>query len=1026
MKYADTAFKTVLTLSVVVFGAGAPQENRPQAQAAPTTVLSWLLESPPANPGARAYHGMAFDSARGRTVIFGGQNAGHVTLGDTWEWDGAAWTSMTATTSPSARLFPAMAYDSARGKVVLFGGNGSSGLLGDTWEWDGTDWVQKTPLTGPPARFGHTLGYDNSRGRVVLFGGYGSSGILADTWEWDGTDWVDKTPATGPVARYHHACAYDAQRQRVVVFGGFDGFDVRADTWEWDGAAWVERASAINPSARYAPAMTGDSQRGRIVLFGGYDGSILGDTWEWDGSAWTETMPSGGPSNRLHAAMTYDSTRGRVVLYGGAGTSLLAGDTWRYFGHCGANADCDDGNPCTLDVCANAGTPGAACSYQNVDGSCSDGNPCTQSDTCRAGVCVGGDPVVCSASDACHDAGSCDPATGACSNPAKADGTSCNDGNACTQTDRCQAGVCTDMNPVVCVALDQCHAAGICNPASGSCSNPSMAEGSPCNDGNACTQGDTCRAGSCVAGAPVDCSTEVAFVSNYAANTITVYPRNSDGDVSPMRTIRTGLNQPHTLGLDFLHNDLFVANNLTDAQGASVNVYDAGANFPSDAPKRTITGPLTLLNRPAGLAVDSVHQELYVANDITDASFITVFDLSASGNTAPLRVLQGPQTGINGPIGMALDLVHDELFVVNYKVANGGSIAVFPRTASGNTAPLRTVQGPSTGFNNAQSIALDLAHDEMIVSDSFFDTASPGSLVVFPRSASGDTAPVRQVSGPDTGLCNPIGIVLDRVNNEIVAANSHASSAVCDRSVTTFDRSASGDSVPKRRIGPGPNCALNTSESVLVTTRVDCSDPLVADGTPCDDGNACTVDDACSNRACTGAALNCDDGNTCTTDSCDPEAGCRHDGNPDCHPALDCSGARASGGPFWPPNHRMVAVRLGGVTDPAGGSVTYSITGVASDEPVDPSNDGFCPDGAGVGSDTAFVRAERDGSGDGRVYTIAFTAHGNGGGACNGTVTVCVPHDQAHAVCRSQGALYDATGPCPSSPLHRTRSAPGE
>ena len=71
-----------------------------------------------------------------------------------------------------------------------------------------------------------------------------------------------------------------------------------------------------------------------------------------------------------------------------------------------------------------------------------------------------GNPVVCTASDQCHDVGTCNTSTGVCSNPPKANGTACSDGNSCTQTDTCQAGTCTGGNPVVCTASDQCHAAG--------------------------------------------------------------------------------------------------------------------------------------------------------------------------------------------------------------------------------------------------------------------------------------------------------------------------------------------------------------------------------------------------------------------------------------------------------------------------------------------------------------------------------------------------------------------------------------
>ena len=138
--------------------------------------------------------------------------------------------------------------------------------------------------------------------------------------------------------------------------------------------------------------------------------------------------------------------------------------------------------------------------------SCNDQNACTLTDTCQAGVCTGSSPVVCSASDQCHVAGTCDPATGSCSNPAKANGTVCNDGNACTTVDTCQGGACTGASPVVCSALDQCHVAGTCDPTTGSCSNPAKPNGTACNDGNACTTVDTCQAGACTGASPVVCS----------------------------------------------------------------------------------------------------------------------------------------------------------------------------------------------------------------------------------------------------------------------------------------------------------------------------------------------------------------------------------------------------------------------------------------------------------------------------------------------------------------------------------------
>src|SRR5206468_2549636 len=138
---------------------------------------------------------------------------------------------------------------------------------------------------------------------------------------------------------------------------------------------------------------------------------------------------------------------------------------------------------------------------------CNDNNACTTGETCQNGSC--GAPtftVVCTASDQCHTAGTCNTTTGLCSNPQKSNGATCNDGDACTRTDTCQAGVCTGGNPVVCTALDQCHVLGVCMPSSGTCTNPNAVNGTVCSDGNVCTVGDACLNGSCQPGPGDVCS----------------------------------------------------------------------------------------------------------------------------------------------------------------------------------------------------------------------------------------------------------------------------------------------------------------------------------------------------------------------------------------------------------------------------------------------------------------------------------------------------------------------------------------
>ncbi|XOF34169.1 MAG: vWA domain-containing protein [Candidatus Electrothrix sp. YB6] len=124
-------------------------------------------------------------------------------------------------------------------------------------------------------------------------------------------------------------------------------------------------------------------------------------------------------------------------------------------------------------------------------------------------------------------------------------------------------------------------------------------------------------------------------------------------------------------------------------------------------------------------------------------------------------------------------------------------------------------------------------------------------------------------------------------------------------------------------------------------------------------------------------------------------------------------GAHASIECLWPPNHKFTDISIEGITDPDGDEVGVEITSITSDEPVDAQGSGgknHAPDAYGVGTDTAGIRAERMGPGNGRVYEISFTASDDRGCTSEGSVRVVVPHDQ-HDGCDSpdDGQLYDAT-----------------
>jgi hypothetical protein len=304
------------------------------------------------------------------------------------------------------------------------------------------------------------------------------------------------------------------------------------------------------------------------------------------------------------------------------------------------------------------------------------------------------------------------------------------------------------------------------------------------------------------------------YVTNWNSNSVTVYARTGSGNLAPVRTLvgaATGLAQPSGLAVDEVNNELFVVNHLPPE---SVTVYPRTANG-NVAPLRTITGALTLLADSRGISLDIVNNELAVVNRI--GAFVRVFARTATGNVAPLRSIIGQATVLSNPTDLAFDVVHNELIVAN----NGGSLGTHARTASGNTPPLRTISGLATGFNNGPiGVALDIVNDEVVVTNPSFGPSFLPSLLVFARSASGNVAPLRAIVGAATGLTfNPSGVAVDAVNNELVMVNGG------NNSIRFYARTADGNVAPLRTIA-GAATQLNNPQFLVVTTST--SPPALA------------------------------------------------------------------------------------------------------------------------------------------------------------------------------------------------------
>ena len=444
------------------------------------------------------------------------------------------------------------------GKVLVTGGSGSSGSIATTTLYDPTTnlWSAGSPMM--VGRQWHTTTL-LPNGKVLVAGGGGTTAEIYDpvtnTWSSAGT-MIDSRllhtatmlpsgkvlmaggfvasaelydPATGVwsptasmmVSRTRHTATL-LPNGKVLVAGGVSAnnvasaelYDPAAGTWSPTGSMSVMRAAHI---AVLLPS-------GKVLVSGSStNNASLASAEVYDSATgtWSPTNPMVQPRARHTATLL---PNGDVLVAGGMPGSYGGTASAERYGLVGIGAPCVTGNDCLSGFCADGVCCSSACDQGACDAcsvaagaavngtcvpfsgnACNDNNACTQMDSCQSGVCAGTNAVTCAALDQCHAAGICDPATGMCSNPIKPGGTACDDGNACTQTDTCQSGTCAGANAVTCLAQDSCHVAGVCNPATGVCSNPAKPDGTACDDASACTQGDTCQAGACTGASSVVC-----------------------------------------------------------------------------------------------------------------------------------------------------------------------------------------------------------------------------------------------------------------------------------------------------------------------------------------------------------------------------------------------------------------------------------------------------------------------------------------------------------------------------------------
>ncbi len=563
---------------------------------------------------------------------------------------------------------------------------------------------------------------------------------------------------------------------------------------------------------------------------------------------------------------------------------------------------CNDGVDCTADLCV----PSTGCLYgpSSLTLPCDDGNACTGDDVCVglqcrgvAGGCDDGDPCT---TDFCQ------PVVAACAHAPLADGAACIDGNPCTLGDRCLEGLCVATKVLSCDDGNPCTD-DLCS-LDGACDHPAAAAKSPCDDGDACSAGDLCVDGACVPGTNV-CACKSAADCAVA----------EDGDLCN-GTLHCVANacvvDPSTVVVCPLGQQECIEIACAAKTGQCVEVAAKVGTLCDDGDACT-SGERCLAGASCagGDAVVCDDQDS-CTQDSCDPAKGCVFAAGASGTGAPcddgnpctFGDTCGPKGCVPGVSSCQCTkdadcAAYDDLDLCTPALAcnKGACVPSAPPVvcAAGLGSPcVDHICLPNTGLctlvPRVDGAGCKVGNG---VGCQGAGVCATAQCITGVAVACDDGDICTADSCGSDGLCGHAiapGAPCDdgdacTVGDVCSAAGScTAGGSVCECKVDS-DCVDDGDlcnGVPyclanACKTKPGTEVVCSTagdtdcSKTTCVAKTGACTKILAFDASPCDDGDACTFDTACSGGLCAGGgAISCDDGKLCTSDGCNPAKGC--------------------------------------------------------------------------------------------------------------------------------------------------------
>lgn len=232
---------------------------------------------------------------------------------------------------------------------------------------------------------------------------------------------------------------------------------------------------------------------------------------------------------------------------------------------------------------------------------------------------------------------------------------------------------------------------------------------------------------------------------------------------------------------------------------------------------RVIAGQKSLLSRTMhDVRYDAIHDEIIVPNPFAQA--ILVFRGSASGEEAPVRIIQGSNTQLRNPSYLDVDPIHNEI-----AVADSDRILIYARTGSGNVEPLRVIRGKETRLISADSIAIDPVHNLVVAGTNPSETKGregPGALIIHDRNSNGNVKPLRYIQGAKSGITRIRQIQIYSPKGWIVAAQAGINEEQEPEGVFVgvWSVNDDGDAPPHWKLG-GPHSVMKKPLGVALNAK---------------------------------------------------------------------------------------------------------------------------------------------------------------------------------------------------------------